>query len=73
MTDKQDKINEQIIQSLSDIKAQTRQTNDKIDALDAKLTKKATVAGAVAGAVTGSVTSGMVSVGIELIRAKFGG
>lgn len=73
MTDKQDKINEQIIQSLSDIKTQNSQIHEKIDALDAKLTKKATVAGAVAGAVTGSVTSSMVSVGIELIRAKFGG
>lgn len=73
MTDKQDKINEQIMQGLSDIKAQNSQIHEKIDALDAKLTKKATVAGAVAGAVTGSVTSGMVSVGIELIRAKFGG
>lgn len=72
MTDKQDKINEQIMQGLSDIKAQNSQIHEKIDAL-AKLTKKATVAGAVAGAVTGSVTSGMVSVGIELIRAKFGG
>ena len=73
MTDKQDKINEQIMQGLNDIKAQNNQINKKIDTLDAKITKKATVAGAVAGAVTGSVTSGMVSVGIELIRAKFGG
>ncbi len=73
MTDKQDKINEQIMQGLNDIKAQNNQINKKIDTLDAKLIKKATVAGAVAGAVTGSVTSGMVSVGIELIRAKFGG
>lgn len=73
MNHEQYQINDKILQSLDDIQVQNRQIVQKIDNLEKTVTKRATLAGAMAGAITGSVTSGMVSVGFELIRAKFGG
>lgn len=73
MRDPQQHANQQIMRSLSDIHEQNQQISQKIDKLEQTITKKATVAGAVAGAITGSLTSGVMTVGIELIKAKFGG
>lgn len=52
---------------------QMHQVKQKIDDLEQTVTKKATVAGAIAGAVTGTVTSGIFSIGMEIVKAKFGG
>lgn len=76
----QDKINDEILSSLHDILQQNRQIIQKIDAQNARIdsleyhiTKKATTAGAVAGAIAGTATSGMFTIGMEIIKAKFGG
>lgn len=72
----QDKINDEILSSLHDILQQNRQIIQKIDAQNARIdsleyhiTKKATIAGAIAG----TATSGMFTIGMEIIKAKFGG
>lgn len=76
----QDQINDEILSSLHDILGQNRQIiakideqNHRIDNLESTLTKKATMAGAVAGTVSGSIASGVLMVGLELLKAKFGG
>lgn len=71
---RQDSDNQQaILQSLDEIKAQNGEIVAKIDNLEQSVTKKATVAGAIAGAVAGTATSGMFSIGMEIVKAKFGG
>lgn len=67
------RFNERVIGTLQDIQAQNNEVLGKIDKLEATLTKKATMAGAMAGAVSGGITSGVIAVGLELIKAKFGG
>lgn len=76
----QDIINQQILSSLYNILGQNRQIiqkideqNIRIDHLESTVTKKATVVGAVSGAVAGATTSGIFVVGMEIIKAKFGG
>ncbi|MDO4897070.1 MAG: hypothetical protein Q3971_06880 [Moraxella sp.] len=49
------------------------QVKQKIDHLEQTITKKATTAGAIAGAVAGTATSSIFMVGMEIIKAKFGG
>lgn len=66
-------INAKILQSLSHIHAQNAQIAQKIDKLEHTVTAKATKAGAVAGAIAGTATSGLFTVGMEIIKAKFGG
>lgn len=67
------RFNEQVIGTLKDIKAQNNDVLAKIDKLEATLTKKATLAGAMAGAVSGGVTGTVLTVGLELLKAKLGG
>ncbi|STZ63915.1 Uncharacterised protein [Moraxella lacunata] len=69
----QQAINAKILSSLDSIHNQNRQIAQKIDDLEQSVTKKATVAGAIAGAVAGTATSGMFSIGMEIVKAKFGG
>lgn len=69
----QAQINNLIIKSLDDIKTQNKEVLDKIDNLEATLTKKAITYGAMAGAITGTASSGMFTVAMEIVRAKFGG
>lgn len=58
---------------LNQIHQQNIQLFDKIGNLEQGMTKKASVAGAIAGAFTGSVSASVIGVGIELLKAKFGG
>lgn len=67
------RFNEQVISTLKDIKTQNNDVLAKIDKLETTLTKKATMAGAMAGAVSGGITGTVVSVGLELLKAKLGG
>lgn len=87
MVNSQDQINAEILSSLHDILGQNRkivqaidsqrthfdaemeQVKQKIDDLEHTITKKATAYGAVAGAVSG----GIISVGLEFIKLKWGG
>lgn len=71
-TDATDEPNE-VIQLLGDIKAQNQTMMQQFDTLETNISKRATMAGAMAGAFTGGVGGTVVSVGIELIKAKFGG
>ena len=64
---------DEVIQLLGDIKAQNQTMMSQFDALETNISKRATMAGAMAGAFTGGVGGTVVSVGIELIKAKFGG
>ena len=61
------------MQSLQKIQEQNERTLAKIDHLEYTVTKKAAVAGAVAGAVSGGLSGAVVTMGLDLIRAKFGG
>ncbi len=63
----------EVVQLLGDIKAQNQTMMSQFDALEANISKRATMAGAMAGAFTGGVGGTVVSLGIELIKAKFGG
>lgn len=63
----------EVIQLLGDIKAQNQTMMQQFDTLETNISKRATMAGAMAGAFTGGVGGTVVSVGIELIKAKFGG
>lgn len=69
----QQAINAKILSSLDSIHNQNRQIAQKIENLEQSVTKKATVSGAIAGAVVGTATSGMFSIGMEIVKAKFGG
>lgn len=76
----QDKINAEILSSLHDILGQNRQIiqkideqNSRIDDLEQNLTKKATIAGALAGFVGGTTGCGVFVLGMEIVKAKFGG
>ena len=64
---------DEVIQLLGDIKAQNQTMMQQFDTLETNISKRATMAGAMAGAFTGGVGGTVVSVGIELIKAKFGG
>lgn len=69
MNHEQNAINDKILQSLDDIQTGQNEIVDKIDNLEHTITKKATAYGAVAGAVSG----GIISVGLEFIKLKWGG
>ncbi len=69
----QRKNDELILAKLDDIKQEVHEVNNKVDELESKITKKAMLAGAVSGAVTGTATSGFFTLGIEMIKAKYGG
>lgn len=71
-TQSTDESNE-VVQLLGDIKAQNQTMMNQFDALETNISKRATMAGAMAGAFTGGVGGTVVSIGIELIKAKFGG
>ena len=64
---------DEVIQLLGDIKAQNQTMMQQFDTLETNISKRATMAGAMAGAFTGGVGGTVVSLGIELIKAKFGG
>ena len=64
---------DEVIQLLGDIKTQNQTMMQQFDTLETNISKRATMAGAMAGAFTGGVGGTVVSVGIELIKAKFGG
>ena len=64
---------DEVMQLLGDIKSQNETMIQQFDALETNISKRATMAGAMAGAFTGGVGGTVVSVGIELIKAKFGG
>lgn len=64
---------DEVVKLLGDIKSQNEQMMTQFDALETNISKRATMAGAMAGAFTGGVGGTVVSVGIELIKAKFGG
>ena len=63
----------EVVQLLGEIKAQNQTMMTQFDTLETNISKRATMAGAMAGAFTGGVGGTVVSVGIELIKAKFGG
>lgn len=67
------KIVEAIDSQRTHFDGQMHQVKQKIDDLEQTVTKKATVAGAIAGAVAGTATSGLFSIGMEIVKAKFGG
>ena len=69
----QQAVNAKILSSLDSIHNQNRQIAQKIDDLEKNVTKKATFAGAIAGAVAGTATSGQFTIGMEIVKAKFGG
>lgn len=64
---------DEVMQLLGDIKAQNETLMTQFDTFEANIGKRATMAGAMAGAFTGGVSGTVVSLGIELIKAKFGG
>jgi TRAP-type mannitol/chloroaromatic compound transport system permease large subunit len=64
---------DQVMALLGDIKSQNETMMQQFDTLEANISRRATMAGAMAGAFTGGVGGTVVSVGIELIKAKFGG
>lgn len=64
---------DEVMQLLGDIKAQNQTMMTQFDTIETNISKRATMAGAMAGAFTGGVGGTVVSVGIELIKAKFGG
>lgn len=65
----QQQQNDEMLKMLAQIHEQNENISDKIDNLERKMTKKATIAGAVAGGLSGAI----ISTGIELIKLKFGG
>lgn len=68
-TTQQNEDSVKIISLLEDIQEQNSQIVNKIDGLESKVTKKAVVY----GAMSGGFTATMLEIGIELIKAKFGG
>lgn len=73
MSEQASKNHQQMMKVLGDIHEQNSEIVTKIDNLEKTVTKKASIAGAVAGAITGSISGGVMGVGVELIKAKFGG
>lgn len=84
VNDSQDVINQKILAILHEIRIEHQENADKIiaqkaeiieriDDLEESVTKKATIAGAVAGAIAGAASSGVYSIGMEFVKAKFGG
>lgn len=65
--------NQQMLSVLHKIHQQNIELFDKIDNLETNMSKKAAYAGAIAGAFTGGVSGGVIGIGIELLKAKFGG
>lgn len=61
--------NQEIMRLLTEIHAQNVQMLERIDELEQTATKR----GAIAGAVAGSISAAIMTIGIELIKAKFGG
>lgn len=59
---------QEILRLLKDIHQQNERMLARVDELERTATKR----GAVAGAVAGSITGGIMTVGIELLKAKFG-
>lgn len=70
---KQAQQHEHIVLMLHDIHQQNTQMLGKVDDLEEKIAKRAVVAGGIAGALSGGIGGTVVTVGIELIKAKFGG
>ncbi len=68
-----DESESEILSLLGDIHQQNRTMMSQFDAMEASVTRRASMAGAMSGAFTGGVGGTVVSVGIELIKAKFGG
>jgi hypothetical protein len=64
---------DEVVKLLGDIKAQNETMMIQFDTLETNISRRATMAGAMAGAFTGGVGGTVISVGIELIKAKFGG
>lgn len=58
----------QVINLLMEIKAQNAEQLERINELEKTATKR----GAIAGAVAGSITGGVITIGIEFIKAKLG-
>lgn len=65
--------NDEVMQLLGDIHTQNKTMMQKFDGMEAAVSRRASVAGAMAGAFTGGVGGTVVSIGIELIKAKWGG
>lgn len=61
--------NGEMMRLLMEIHAQNAQMLVRIDELEQTATKR----GAIAGAVAGSFSGAIMAIGIELIKAKFGG
>lgn len=61
--------NGEMMRLLMEIHAQNAQMLVRIDELEQTATKR----GAIAGAVAGSISGAVMAIGIELIKAKFGG
>lgn len=61
--------NGEMMRLLMEIHAQNAQMLVRIDELEQTATKR----GAIAGAVAGSFSGAIMTIGIELIKAKFGG
>ncbi|MDO4434860.1 MAG: hypothetical protein Q4B71_00395 [Cardiobacteriaceae bacterium] len=61
--------NPEIMRLLREIHGQQQQLLNRIDELEQTATRR----GAVAGGVAGSISGAMVTIGIEMIKAKFGG
>lgn len=61
--------NQEIMCLLREIHAQNKQLIARIDELEQTATKR----GAIAGAVAGSFSGAIISIGLEIIKAKFGG
>lgn len=64
---------DEVMQILADIKAQNHTMLTQFDALESNVTKRAQAAGAMTGAFTGGIGGAVVTIGIEFIKAKFGG
>lgn len=63
----------EIMSLLTDIHEQNQTMLTQFDELEGKISRRATAAGAMAGAFTGGISGTVISVGIELIKAKWGG
>ena len=64
---------DEVMALLSDIHRQNEGIAERFDTLEQNVTKRAQMAGAMAGAFSGGVGGAVVTVGIEFIKAKFGG
>lgn len=64
---------DEVLVLLSDIHRQNQTMMSRFDALESNVTKRAQAAGAMTGAFTGGIGGAVVTIGIEFIKAKFGG